>query len=405
MSSRTLASLFILSLLTATACNKTAPGGGGGGARPAGPHAIPVSVTTVERQDVPVILTGLGTVQAYKTVTLRSRVDGEIMAVYFREGQEVRQGQLLAQIDPRPYQVALETAKANLARDQAQLNTARANLARSKALLQAGVIAQQDYDTQEAAAGQFTGTVQADQAAIDNAKLNLAYTRITSPMDARVGLRLIDPGNLVHANDTNGMLVLTQMHPIAVLFTLPQEQLPEVLKHSRKGALVVEAYGSDDRTLLATGRLETVDNQIDPSTGTAKLKAVFSNREATLWPNQFVNIHMVLSTVRGAVVVPSAAVQRGPEGELAYVMGSDHKIVVQPIGVSFTQNNLAVISHGLKPGEQVVVEGQDKLQNGTLVVPRGSPAEEAAGTAAPQSGAPNASSGAAKSAAERGGAK
>jgi multidrug efflux system membrane fusion protein len=388
MSSRTLASLFILSLLTATACNKPAPSAGKGGAHSAAPVAVPVSVTTVERQDVPVILSGLGTVQAYNTVTLRSRVDGEIMKVYFREGQEVSKGQLLAEIDPRPYQVALETAKANLARDEAQLNTAKANLARSKALLEAGVIAQQDYDTQEASAGQFTGTVQADQAAIDNARLNLAYTRITSPMDARVGLRLIDPGNIVHANDTNGMLVLTQMHPIAVLFTLPQEQLPEVLKHSRKGPLVVQAFASDDRTLLATGRLETVDNQIDTSTGTAKLKAVFDNHERTLWPNQFVNVHMVLSIVRGAVVVPSAAVQRGPDGELAYVMGADHKIAVRRVTVSLSQNNQAVIAQGLEPGEQVVVEGQDKLENGSLVVPRsshgGTAGAKAADRAAPQ---------------------
>jgi membrane fusion protein, multidrug efflux system len=368
---RTLLSLSILSLLTVAACKKSTPdssqnaGRSGTGAPP-----VSVSVVPVAREDVPIILTGLGTVQASNTVTLKTRVDGQIMAVYFREGQDVRKGQLLALIDPRPYEVALETAKANLGRDQAQLNTAKANLARSKALLAAGVIAQQDYDTQEAAAGQFTGTVQADQAAIDNAKLNLVYTRITSPLDGRVGLRLIDPGNMVHAADANGMLVVTQMRPIAVVFTLPQEQLPEVLEQSRKGPLNVQAFSSNDQTVLATGKLETVDNQIDVTTGTAKLKSVFDNKDGALWPNQFVNIHMQLSTAKDALVIPMAAVQRGPDGNLVYVMGADRKITIQPVTIALTQGNIALISAGLQAGQQVVTEGQDKLQTGTVVAPK-----------------------------------
>ena len=364
---RTTLILLILSLLSMAACNKSNAGGpqGGAGGNAAG-APVPVSVAPVVRQDFQIILTGLGTVQAYNTVTLKTRVDGEIMAVYFREGQDVRKNQLLALIDPRPYEVALETAKANLARDQAQLNTAKANLARSKALLADGVVAQQDYDTQEASAGQFAGTVLADQAAINSAKLNLVYTRITTPIDGRIGLRLIDPGNIVHATDTTGMLVVTQMRPIAVVFTLPEDQLPEVLAESRKGTLKVQAY-SRDQTVLATGKLETVDNQIDVTTGTAKLKAVFDNADGALWPNQFVNIHMQLSTTRNALVVPMAAIQRGPDGNLAYVVGQDRKISIQPVVIALTQGNSALISSGLQDGDQVVTEGQDKLQAGSLV--------------------------------------
>lgn len=358
---------------------------------------MPVSVATAMRQDVPIFLNGLGSVQAYNTVTVRTRVDGQIMAVYFREGQEVHKGQELALIDPRPYEVALETAKANLARDQAQQRTAQANLARYKALWEAGVVALQDYQTQEANAGQFNGTVEADQAAIDNAKLNLQYTHITSPIDGRVGLRLIDPGNIVHANDTNGMLVITQMHPIAITFTLPQEQLPSVLQQSRKGALLVQAFSSDDLRVLASGRLETVDNQIDPATGTAKLKAVFDNTEGTLWPNQFVNVHLQISLAKNALTIPAAAVQRGPDGNLTYVMGPDRKIAIQPVTVALTQANLALISSGLKEGDQVVTEGQDKLQAGTVVAPRAvSAAAPAANAAMPSElpGSPRAPQGA-----------
>jgi len=360
--------LAILSLFIAAACTRSNPRA----TQTAGPGAapVPVSIAPVVRRDVPIILTGLGTVQAYYTVTLKSRVDGQIMSVNFREGQDVRKGQLLAVIDPRPYEVALQTAKANLARDQAQLNTAKANLARSKQLLADDVVAQQDYDTQEASAGQFAGTVLADKAAIDNAKLNLEYTRITSPLNGRIGLRLVDPGNMVHATDANGLMVVTQMRPIAVMFTLPEDQLPGVLAQSRKGTLKVQAYSRDDQTVLATGKLETVDNQIDVTTGTARLKAVFDNKDGALWPNQFVNIHMELSIAKGALVVPTAALQRGPDGSLAYIMGADNKVMIQQVTIAMTQGNIALISSGLKEGQQVVTEGQDKLQNGSLVAPK-----------------------------------
>src|SRR6266540_2331578 len=371
MRSRTFLALMIASLLGPAGCRSSAPEKSNNAVRAwACPPPVPVTVATATRQDVPIFLTGLGSVQAYNTVTLKTRIDGQIMAVYFREGQEVHKGQALALIDPRPYEVALQTAKANLARDQAQLNTAKANLARSKALLDAGVVALQEYQTQEATAGQFEGTVKADQAAIENAKLNLAYTRIVSPIDGRVGLRMVDQGNMVHASDTNGMLVVTQMRPIAAIFTLPQEQLPDVLAQTRKGKLNVQAFSSDDRTVLATGKLETVDNQIDPATGTARLKAVFDNKDGALWPNQFVNIHLELATTKDALVIPAAAVQRGPDGNLAYVMKDDHKIVIQPVTIALTQGNIAVISSGLQAGELVVTEGQDKLQAGTFVSPK-----------------------------------
>ena len=371
MRSRTFLALMIAALLGPVGCRSSAPEKAKNAGRAgAGPPPVPVMVATVTRQDVPIFLTGLGSVQAYNTVTLKTRIDGQIMAVYFREGQEVHKGQALALIDPRPYEVALQTAKANLARDQAQLNIAKANLARSKALLDAGVVALQEYQTQEATAGQFEGTVKADQAAIENAKLNLAYTRIVSPIDGRVGLRMIDQGNMVHASDTNGMLVVTQMRPIAAIFTLPQEQLPDVLAQTRKGKLNVQAFSSDDQTVLATGKLETVDNQIDPATGTARLKAVFDNKDGALWPNQFVNIHLELATTKDALVIPTAAVQRGPDGNLAYVMKDDHRIVIQPVTIALTQGNIAVISSGLQAGELVVTEGQDKLQAGTFVSPK-----------------------------------
>jgi multidrug efflux system membrane fusion protein len=373
MKFRTSLLLSILALLAVTSCSKSSQQAVQAAAKAAA-APVPVNVAPVLRQDVPIILTGLGTVQAYNTVTLKTRVDGQIMTVNFKEGQDVRKGQLLAVIDPRPYEVALETAKANMARDQAQLNTAKANLERSRALLAAGVVAQQDFDTQEASAGQFAGTVQADQAAIDNAKLNLVYTRIISPLDGRIGLRLIDPGNMVHATDTTGMLVVTQMRPIAVIFTLPEDQLQQVLAQSSKGTLKVDAFSRDDQSQIANGKLETVDNQIDVTTGTAKLKAVFDNKDGALWPNQFVNIHMQLSTTKGALVVPMAGIQRGPDGNLAYVVGADQKITIQPVTIAMTQGNVALISAGLREGQQVVTEGQDKLQAGSLVAPKNAPA-------------------------------
>jgi len=336
------------------------------------PQSVPVAVATAERRDMPVYLSGLGTVTAFNTVSLKSRVDGQIVQVAFQEGQFVRQGDLLLVIDPRPYQVALEQAEANLVRDQAQLKNAKIDLDRYQGLYKDGVVSQQQYDSQTALVGQLSGTVQADQAAIDNAKLQLVYTKITAPVTGRVGLRLVDIGNMVHATDTSPLLVLTQLQPIAVIFTLPEDVLPNVAKHLSKGTLEVDAYSRDDLTRLSTGKLLTIDNQIDLTTGTAKLKAIFDNADNALWPNQFVNAHLLLETRRNATVVPAAAIQRGPQAmTFAYVVRPDKTVEAHALKVALTQGTLSVIDSGLSPGEVVVTDGQDKLQNGSRVEPRG----------------------------------
>src|SRR5246500_1300181 len=270
-----------------------------------GPQVVQVAVATAERRDFPVYLSGLGNVQAWNTVSLKSRVDGQIVEIAFKEGQFVKQGDLLLVIDPRPYQVQLEQAQAALARDQAQLKNAQLDYDRYQGLVKDGVIPQQKFDTQRALVNQLQGTVQTDQAAIDTAKLQLVYTRITSPVSGRIGLRLVDIGNMVHATDTNALLVITQLQPIAVVFTLPEDVLPTVAQHMRGGALTVEAYSRDDATKIATGKLLTIDNQIDQTTGTGKLKAVFENTDNALWPNQFVNAHLLLETRKEATGIPS----------------------------------------------------------------------------------------------------
>ncbi|MGH9716274.1 MAG: MdtA/MuxA family multidrug efflux RND transporter periplasmic adaptor subunit [Candidatus Acidiferrales bacterium] len=330
---------------------------------------ISVGVAPVIETNVPFYLTGLGTVTAYNTVTVHSRVDGQIMKVYFREGQFVKTGALLAEIDPRPYQVALEQAQGQLAKDQATQKDAMVDLNRYHELWKDGVVSRQQLDTQQAQVGQYDGSIESDQAQIASAKLNLSYCRITSPIDGRVGLRLVDPGNIVHATDTNGMLVITQVNPIAVDFTLPEDQLPQVMAEMRGRQLTVEAYGRDNNVKLGTGKLLTIDNQIDPTTGTIKLKSEFSNPKLSLWPNQFVNVRLLLSERKNAIVVPSAAVQKGTQDTtFVYLVGSNHKADVQPVQVDFTQGNSSVIRQGLKAGEDVVVDGGDKLQPGAVVV-------------------------------------
>jgi len=333
--------------------------------------SVPVAVAPVEQRDVPVYLRGLGSVTPFNSVTLRSRVDGQLLQVAFREGQFVNGGQILAQIDPRPFQVALDQAQGQLARDQAQLSVARLDLARFEKLHQEGVISQQQFDAQTALVGQLEGTIRADQAQINNQKLQLTYCRITAPLSGRIGLRLVDQGNMVHATDPNGLAVIEQLQPIAVLFTVPEDALPAVAKQMRKGQLPAEAYSRDDQTKVAVGKLVTVDNQIDPTTGTIRLKAVFDNRDLVLWPNQFVNVRLLLDERKGAVYVPAAAIQRGVQGQFVYVVKSDNRAEVRPVQVDFTEGNGAVISSGLAVGEQVVVDGQDKLQAGTRVEPRG----------------------------------
>ena len=331
---------------------------------------LPVTVANVTRQDLPVYLSGLGSVAAYYTVSVKSRVDGQLVDVKFREGETVKQGALLAVIDPRPYQAQLEQAQAQLFKDQASLRDAQLNYERYKGLLQnSGAMSQQQVDTQQATVDQLQGTVHNDQATVDNAKLNLSYCHITAPVGGRIGLRLVDPGNMVHASDTNPILVITQLQPITALFTLPEDQLPEVAKRMRKALLEVDAYSRDDSTKLATGKLLTIDNQIDQTTGTGRLKAVFSNEDNVLWPNQFVNIHLLLETRKNATVIPSAAVQQGPQGSYVYVVKPDKTVEARNVNPSLTEGNLTQIASGISPDEVVVTDGQDKLQTGTHVEP------------------------------------
>ncbi len=340
---------------------------------PKGPGAnaqnrgVPVLAEPVAQHDVPVYLRGLGSVLAYNTVTVRTRVDGQITQINFREGDEVKQGQLLVQIDPRPYEVMLHTAEANLAKDESSLADAKLNLDRYSALYKQGVISQQQYNTQQSMVGQLTGSISADRAAIENAKLQLTYAHITAPISGRIGLRLVDIGNIVHAGDQNGLLVITQLHPIAVTFTLPEDYIPQVLQHMRKGPLDVEAYSRDDRTKLADGKLLTLNNEIDPTTGTNKYKAVFQNEDRVLWPNQFVNIRLLLETRKNALTVPVAAIQRGNQGTYTYVVKQDNSVEVRPVKLGVTEGNIASIESGLQAGEMVVTDGQDKLQPGGKV--------------------------------------
>jgi multidrug efflux system membrane fusion protein len=306
-----IALIFLLGLLGSGCSGDPKPGSAKASVAP----VVPVSVATAERRDMPYYLTGLGSVTAYYTVSVKSRVDGELMQVNFKEGQNVQKGDLLAVIDPRPYQVALEQAQAALFRDQASLRDARLNYERFKGLLQSsGAMSQQQVDTQQATVDQLDGTVRNDQAAIDSAKLNLVYCHIAAPVTGRIGLRLVDPGNIVHANDANAMFVITQLQPIAVLFTLPEDSLPDVSRQMAKGTLDVEAYSRDDQNKLASGKLLTIDNQIDQTTGTGRLKAVFDNKDNALWPNQFVNTRLLLNTRKASTVIPAAAIQRGPQG-------------------------------------------------------------------------------------------
>lgn len=361
--------VFMLSGCGNTSANskqsKGGPGGKGGQGR--GQMTIPVAVAKAEVRDLPVILNGLGSVEAYNTVAVKSRIDGQLVQVAFREGQEVKQGELLALIDPRPYEVQLSQAQATLFKDQSALKDAKVNLERFQQLYKDGVIPKQQLDTQDSLVGQLEGSVRADQAQVDNVKLNLVYTRITAPVNGRIGLRQIDVGNIVHASDPNGLLIITQLQPIAVIFSLPQDQLQSVAQQMRKGRLQVEAYSRDDQTRIATGTLLTIDNQIDVTTGTGKLKAVFENKDRLLWPNQFVNVHLLLEVRKNNTVVPAAAIQRGPQGTYVFTVKPDKTAEMRPVTVSFSEGNYSALSQGVKPGDMVVTDGQDKLQQGTKV--------------------------------------
>ena len=332
-----------------------------------GSRAAPVAVAKAEARDVPMVLDGLGTVTAFKTVTVRSQVDGRLDSIAFTEGQAVKRGTLLAQVDPRPYAVQLHQAEAALARDTAQLKGNQVDLDRYSAVGKEKLIPQQQVDDQRMLVGQLEGAVKADRALIDQAKLMLDYARIRSPIDGITGVRLVDPGNLVHPNDANGIVVVTQIEPIAVLFTLPQDDLPRVTAAMAQSKLSVQTLSRDGSTVLATGELALVDNQINTATATIRLKAVLPNEAHTLWPNQFVKARLLLGTRKNALVVPSVAIQNGPKGTFVYGVDADNKAVPRSVEVVSIQNDLAIIGQGLSVGETVVTEGQFQLKPGAPV--------------------------------------
>jgi multidrug efflux system membrane fusion protein len=335
------------------------------------PAGVPVVTATAAREDVPIFLTGIGTVQAAQSVTVKVRVDGQLQKVAFSEGQDVKEGALLAQIDPAPYQALLDGAVAQKAKDQATLANARKDLERYKTLFAQDSIQQQTLDTQVALVDQLNASILSDQAQIDNARVQLAYTTIRSPVNGRTGLRLVDVGNIVHAADTTGLVVINQIDPIAVIFTLPEEQVPTI-NHAIQAAaatpLQVQALARENGAPLGVGHLLLVNNQIDTTTGTVQLKALFPNRSLSLWPGQYVNARLVLGTRHDATTVPESAVQRGQDGLYAYVVKADNVATVQPISVAQTQDGKAIIAEGLTPGTRVVVAGQYKLKPGTKIV-------------------------------------
>lgn len=330
--------------------------------------AIPVRVSAAQSQDLDVYIKALGTVTAFSTVTVRSRVDGELQKVLFKEGQRVKAGDLLAQIDPRAFQVQLAQAQGTLQQNLAQLDNARKDLARYQALFEQDSIARQQVDTQAALVRQYEGTLKTNQAAVDSAKLQLDYTRVTAPLSGRLGLRQVDQGNLVSSGDANGLVILTQTQPISVVFTVPEAELPEVLKQLRAGnQLPVLAYNRADTEMIGKGVLATVDNQIDVTTGTLKMKARFENQDESLFPNQFVNARLHVRTLKNATVIPTAAVQRGTPGTFVYVIKQDRTATVRVIKLGQPDGERVAVIDGLQPGERVVIEGVDRLREGAKV--------------------------------------
>ena len=346
---------------------KTAVGAKTPGFAPGEMPPVSVVAGVVAQKDMPIYLDGLGTVQAYNTVTVRARVDGQVDKVAFTEGQDVRAGDLLIQIDPAPFRAALEQAAAKKGQDAAQLANANLDLKRYADLLANEGVTQQIYDTQQALVNQLEAAVKADEAAVESAKVQLSYTTIASPIDGRTGIRLVDQGNMVRAADSTGLVVLTQLKPISVVFTLPEQTLGKIQAHASLSELTVLAAQRDNTTTLGEGRLAVVDNQIDTTTGTIKLKATFPNTDLRLWPGQFVNVRVLVTVRKGSAVVPASVVQRGPEGAFAFIIKEDQTVDLRPVKVAQIEQGEALIEDGLRPGERVVVDGQYKLQKGSKV--------------------------------------
>lgn len=334
-------------------------------------RVIPVTTFQAQRQDVPIVLEGLGTVTPIASVMVRSQVDGRLDSVSFTEGQDVKKGDPIAQIDPRPFAIQLQTAQAGLARDQATLDNARTTLARNQALVGENLLTRQELDNQAAVVASARATLLSDQASIAQARLQLDFARIRSPIDGVTGVRLIDPGNIVRSSDATGIVIVTQLDPIAVLFSLPQDDLVRIQRQLAAGPVATEAYARDGQTRLATGKLALVDNQVIAQTGTVRLKALFANPERLLWPNAFVKARLTLEVKKDALVVPAAAVQRGPNGTFLYVVAPDKTAALRPVTVTMVQGEMAVLAGGINPGDAVITDGQTQLRPGGKVAPRG----------------------------------
>jgi membrane fusion protein, multidrug efflux system len=349
-------------------------------APPADVRPVPVAASAAVQKDVPIYLEGLGTVTALYTVTVKTQVDGRLDSMYFVEGQRVKKGELIALVDPRPFEAALHQATATVARDQANLVNGKLNLERYDELSKQNLIAVQQATDQKALVDQLAATVAIDQAQVETARLNLAYAHIISPVDGVTGIRLVDPGNIIHAADTTGIVVITQLDPIAVIFTLPQDDLNAVSEQMAKGELTVDAFSRDGGAKLGTGKVLLIDNQINQTTATIRLKAVFPNPAAVLWPNEFVKARLLLTTKQNAIVVPTPAIQRGPKGTFVYVVGSDSTVAVRAVVIDTTQGDQTILASGVKAGETVVVDGQNQIRPGSKVAVR---APDNSGTSTP----------------------
>lgn len=341
---------------------------GKGGAEGARRPLAPVQAASATRQSVPQYLSGLGTVTAANTATVRSRANGDLVAIHFTEGQQVKAGELLAEVDPRPYQVALTQAQGQLAKDQATLANARRDLARFEKLAKSSLVSQQELDTQRSLVSETLGTLKADEGSVASAQLNLTYSRITAPIAGRVGLKQVDVGNYVTSGDTTGIVVITQTQPIDVVFTLAENNISQILKAQKSGeTLQVEAWDRSNQTLIASGKLLSLDNQIDVTTGTIKIKARFDNQDDALFPNQFVNVRLKVNTLQDAIVIPAAALQMGNEGHFVWVVNSDNKVSKKSVIAGLQDSQKVVISAGLEAGERVVTDGLDRLTEGATV--------------------------------------